>query len=72
MFIGRRPDGSIWGTFTSAQPNDDDHPGMEEVADDHPDVIAFNSPKPRAELTVDQKLATVGLTVSDLKDALAK
>lgn len=41
MFIGRRPDGTIYGAWTCAQPQDADHPGVEEVADDHPDLVAF-------------------------------
>ena len=49
MFVGRRPDGSIYGTWTSRQPDDADHPGMEELLDDHPDVVAFvNRPQPVA------------------------
>lgn len=48
MFIGRRPDGSIYGAWTSLQPNDEDHTRMEEVADDHPDLLVFLTPKPPA------------------------
>lgn len=40
-FIGRRPDRSIYGAWTSPQPNDVDHPGLEEVEDTHPDYVAF-------------------------------
>ena len=40
MYIGRKPDGTIYGVWSVKQPNDADHPGMEEVADDHPDLIA--------------------------------
>src|SRR6267142_4326044 len=47
MFIGRRVDRSIYGAWTCRQPNDADHQGQEEVADDHPDLIAFLAPKPR-------------------------
>ena len=55
MFVGRRPDGSIYGTWTSRQPDDADHPGMEELLDDHPDVVAFvNRPLP---ITVDKVAA---------------
>lgn len=46
MFIGRRPDSTIYGAWTSRQPDDADHLGMEEVADDHPDLVAFLAPKP--------------------------
>lgn len=41
MFIGRRPDGSIYGAWTCKQPEDADHPGIEELPGDHPDVVAF-------------------------------
>lgn len=41
MFIGRRIDNSIYGCWTSRQPDDADHPRQEEVADDHPDLLAF-------------------------------
>ena len=41
MFIGRRPDGSIYGTWMCRQPDDEYHLGMEELPDDHPDVVAF-------------------------------
>lgn len=44
MFIGRRPDGTIYGCWSSRQPNDEDHSGIEEVADDHPDLVAFLAP----------------------------
>lgn len=60
MHIGRRPDGSIYGSWTSKQPNDADHPGMEEVDDDHPDLVAFLAPKPEVKQE----------TVADLKAAL--
>lgn len=43
MFIGRRPDGSIYGTWSSPQPKDEFHPGVEEVHDDHPDLVAFTT-----------------------------
>ena len=41
MFIGRRPDGTVYGTWVVKQPDDADHTGIEEVEDSHPDVIAF-------------------------------
>lgn len=46
MHIGRRLDNSIYGCWTSRPANDADHPRVEEVADDHPDVVAFLAPKP--------------------------
>lgn len=41
MFIGRRPDGSIYGAWSVRQQQDADHPGIEEVADNDPGVTAF-------------------------------
>jgi len=41
MFIGRRADNSIYGAWTCKQPDDTDHLGIEELPDDHPDVVAF-------------------------------
>ena len=47
MFVGRRLDGSIYGTWTSRQPDDEHHAGMEELPDNHPDVVVFvNRPQP--------------------------
>lgn len=43
MFVGRRLDTSIYGMWTSKQPIDADHLGMEELPDNHPDVIAFQN-----------------------------
>lgn len=54
MFIGRRPDGSIYGSWTSKQPNDADHPGLEEVRDDDPELLAFLAPKPVAPDPIDE------------------
>jgi hypothetical protein len=47
MFIGRRVDRSIYGCWTSKQPDDADHPGQEEIADNHPDLLAYLTPKTR-------------------------
>ena len=41
MFIGRREDGTIYGAFSQQQKNDEYHPRLEEVSDDHPDLLAF-------------------------------
>jgi hypothetical protein len=46
MFIGRKQDGRVYGCWSVRQPNDADHPGIEEVADNHPDVIAYFAPRP--------------------------
>lgn len=58
MFIGRRPDGSIYGTWTVRQADDADHPGQEEVASDHPDVLFFIAERSRAQ-TADELEAAV-------------
>ena len=46
MYIGRRTDGTIYGTWTCKQPDDEFHQGMEELPDDHLDVIKFLKSKP--------------------------
>lgn len=46
MYVGRRDDGTIYGTFTSKQPDDEFHPNITELPDDDPEVVAFlNRPK---------------------------
>lgn len=42
LFIGRREDGSIYGTWTVRQ-----WEGQEELADDDPQVVAFVNRPPR-------------------------
>ena len=55
MWIGRRLDGTVYGAWTNKQPADEHHPGMEEVSDNHPDVIAFmNRPRPSIIDPVDE------------------
>jgi len=78
MFIGRRLDGTIYGAWTVRQSDDADHPRQEEIADNHPDVIAFLAPKPAvtsaAKLTAQTTLAAVQADVSvpaSVKAALA-
>lgn len=41
MFIGRKPDNSIYGCWTVKQWD-----GQEELPADHPDLVAFLAPKP--------------------------
>lgn len=70
MFIGRRADGSIYGTWTVGQPQDADHPNIEEVPDDHPEVVAFMTrslPDRRAELASALDSAT---TIAQLRAAV--
>ncbi len=40
MFVGKNPDGSIYGMWTNPQPNDADHPNVTEMPDDDPAIIA--------------------------------
>ena len=42
MYVGRK-NGEIYGTWTCRQPEDADHSNIEEVPDDHPDVVAFKN-----------------------------
>jgi hypothetical protein len=43
MFVGKRPDGSIYGCWTCPQPNDVDHPGIIEVPDNDSTLVAFQT-----------------------------
>ena len=73
MFIGRKPDGTIYGAWTCKQPEDSGHLGIEEVAADHPDLIAFqNRPLPIPKDIVDQILALPVQRQALLKAELAK
>lgn len=57
-YIGRRLDGSIYGVWASEQPKDEFHTGMEHVAENHPDLIAFrNRPRPEFIDPRDTKMA---------------
>mgnify|MGYP001584484928 CR=1 FL=1 len=73
MFAGRSPDGTIYGAWTCKQPDDPDHPGIEELPDDHPDVLAFiNRPEPTLKDVVDQLLDLPPARRALLKAELAK
>lgn len=69
MFIGRRPDGTVYGVFMARQVNDADHPGMEEVSDTHPDVIAFrNRRRPSQDIVpLETRLAALEAEVLRLR-----
>ena len=41
MFVGKRPDGSVYGAWTCRQPEDEFHPNITELPDDHADVLEF-------------------------------
>lgn len=73
MFIGRRQDGSIYGAWSTRQPDDADHSGMEEVADDHPDVIAFLAPKvaQKQETVADLRAVLIAKGVITAQDVSA-
>ena len=71
MFIGRRLDGTIYGAWTCKQPDDADHLGVEELSDNHPEVIAFiNRPIPKSRTLIEQILASPEFQL--LKDELKK
>ena len=73
MFIGRRPDGTIYGAWTMRQPDDADHPGVEEVVNDHPDLVAFRDrPQPVAKDIVDQIAELSPARLAALKAELAR
>lgn len=52
MYVGKLPDGTVYGTWTSKQPDDSFHPGVIELPDDHPDILAF---KNRVRVVVDEQ-----------------
>ncbi|TAJ89741.1 hypothetical protein [Reyranella sp.] len=64
MYIARREDGSIYGAWLNRQ-----WPDQEEIAADDVELLAFLNPEPSAR-TIEQKLASLGLTVEGLKEAL--
>jgi len=51
MWIGRNLDNSLYGCWTSRQSDDAFHPRQEEMADTHPDLVAFLAPKPPIDLS---------------------
>lgn len=73
MWIGRKA-GVIYGAWTSRQADDADHPGQEEVADNHPDLVAFQAPKPPTDYSnidnLDKTLKSIGLLLRDYTNAL--
>lgn len=46
MFIARREDGSIYGSWTVQQ-----FKGQEEIPNEHPDLVAFLAPKAPIDLS---------------------
>lgn len=54
MFIGRTPGGAVYGAWSTLQPSDAAHSRIEEVSDNHPDLVAFkNRPLPAEALTAE-------------------
>lgn len=68
MFVARRQDGSIYGTWTVRQNSD-----QEELPDDHADVVAFRErPMPTPSPSpMEQRLAALETEVAALKAARA-
>ena len=61
MFVGRRSDSTIYGAWTSEQPQDADHPGMEQLPDEHPEVVAFltrDTARPKSP-TLEERVAAL-------------
>lgn len=54
-FLGRHPDGSVYGIWTVRQ-----WPGQEEVEDAHPDVVAFTRPRPVRDSADSENLDKAG------------
>lgn len=70
MFIGRRPDGTVYGAWSMKQANDESHPGLEEVAHDHPDLLAFRDRPRRQPKTLVEQLLENPEQLQLLKEAL--
>lgn len=61
MWIGRRLDTTVYGAWSTRQPDDADHPRQEEVTDSHPDLLSFLAPKaPNPRIVADQVELDVG------------
>lgn len=62
MFIGRK-NGAIYGTWTVRQ-----WPDQEDLADDHPDLVAFLAAKPPIDLSnvdnIEKSLKALGLVMA--------
>ena len=70
MWIGRRLDTTVYGAWSTRQPDDAYHPRQEEVADNHPDLIAFLSPKPPMDFSnvdnVEKAMRALALCVAQV------
>lgn len=69
MFIGRRPDGSIYGAWTVRQ-----FQGQEELEDNDPALVAFLAPKPPLDVSdinnLDKALKSLALLTGQYANAL--
>lgn len=55
MFVGRRPNGTIYGTWTVRQWKD-----QEELPDDHQEVVAFvNRPAPAPSKSIEDRVTAL-------------
>ena len=73
MFVGLNSGGTIYGIWTCRQPDDADHPRIEALPDNHPDVVAFlNRPQPPARDLVDQIRDLPPARLAALRAELAK
>lgn len=74
MFIGRRADRSIYGCWSVRQPDDADHPGQEELANNDPELLAFLAPKSPLDISdidnLDKALKTLALLTRQYANAL--
>lgn len=64
-YIGRREDQSIYGLWSVRQWD-----GQEFLAENHADVVAARAAAQPPERTREQKLASLGLSIDDLKEML--
>lgn len=71
-FVLRGPSGEITLVATTMQRDDNGAslPNQEELPDDHAEVVAFQN-RPLPARTTAQKLAAIGLTIPELRGALA-
>lgn len=75
MWIGRKPDSSIYGAWSSKPAQDADHQGVEEVADAHPELVAFLAPKPPIDFSdldnIGKGMKALALCIADLNGLTA-
>lgn len=64
-YVGRREDQTIYGLWSGQQ-----WPGQEFLAENHADVVAARAAAQPPTPTPEQRLASLGLTVDDLKELL--